>query len=64
MVKELTGSMKVDWHSMNYGQVIQYLQTRFEGLTDREVTKDLQFMDLIKSKQKKGSPKQPYSQNR
>ncbi|HET7345661.1 MAG TPA: HAD-IC family P-type ATPase [Nitrososphaeraceae archaeon] len=39
--KELTESMKVDWHSMNRDQVTQYLHTRIEGLTDREADERL-----------------------
>ena len=54
MVKELTGSMKVDWHSMNDGQVIQYLQTRFEGLTDREANERLRVYGFNKIKAEKG----------
>lgn len=53
MVKELTGSMKVDWHSMNADQVIQYLQTRFEGLTNREANERLRVYGLNKIKAEK-----------
>lgn len=53
MVKELTGSMKVDWHSMNTDQVIQYLQTRFEGLTDREANERLRVYGFNKIKAEK-----------
>ena len=41
MGKELTELTKVNWHTMNANQVIQYLQTRFEGLTDKEVNERL-----------------------
>ena len=57
MVKELTGSMIVDWHSMNDGQVIQYLQTRFEGLTDREANERLTVYGFNKIKAEKGISK-------
>ena len=41
MGKELTELTKVNWHTMNANQAIQYLQTRFEGLTDKEVNERL-----------------------
>jgi P-type Ca2+ transporter type 2C len=41
MGKELTELTKVKWHAMNTNQAIQYLQTRFEGLTDKEVNERL-----------------------
>ena len=53
MVKELTESTKVDWHSMNADQVIQYLQTRFEGLTDREANERLTVYGFNKIKAEK-----------
>lgn len=64
MGKELTELTKVNWHAMNADQVIQYLQTRFEGLTDSEANERLGLYGINKIKQKKGSPGQPYSQNR
>ena len=65
MVKELTESMKVDWHSMNADKVIQYLQTRFEGLTDREVNERLRIYGFNKIKaEKRISKSERYSQNR
>ena len=48
---------------MSRDQVMQYLQTSIEGLTQSEAIRDLQYMVLMKSKQKEGSPEQPYSQN-
>ncbi|MGB7634557.1 MAG: cation-translocating P-type ATPase [Nitrososphaeraceae archaeon] len=41
MVKEPTESTKPDWHSMSRDQVMQYLQTRLEGLTPREANERL-----------------------
>jgi Ca2+-transporting ATPase len=41
MVKEPTESTKPDWHSMSRDQVMQYLQTRIEGLTQREANERL-----------------------
>ena len=41
MVKEPTESTKPDWHSMSRDHVMQYLQTRLEGLTQREANERL-----------------------
>ena len=49
----MTESAKVKWHSMNADQVIQYLQTRFEGLTDREANERLAVYGFNKIKAEK-----------
>lgn len=49
----MTGLTKVDWHSMNADQVIQYLQTRSEGLTDREANERLRVYGFNKIKAEK-----------
>ena len=41
MVKESTESTKPDWHSMSRDQVMQYLQTSIEGLTQSEANQRL-----------------------
>ena len=41
MVKESTESIKPDWHSMSREQILQYLQTSIEGLTQKEANKRL-----------------------
>src|SRR5574339_321048 len=41
MGKELTELTKVNWHAMSVDQVIQYLQTRLDGLTYREADERL-----------------------
>lgn len=56
-------STKPDWHSMSRDQFMQYLHTSIEGLTGGKLTRDLHYMDLMKSEQKEGSPEQPYSLN-
>jgi Ca2+-transporting ATPase len=53
MRKELTELTKVNWHAMNANQVIQYLQTRLDGLTDREANERLTVYGLNKIKAEK-----------
>lgn len=53
MGKELTELTKVSWHAMNADQVIQYLQTTFDGLTDREANERLGVYGFNKIKAEK-----------
>jgi Ca2+-transporting ATPase len=54
VIKKLTELTKVNWQAMNANQVIQYLQTRFDGLTDREVNERLRVYGFNKIKAEKG----------
>jgi Ca2+-transporting ATPase len=57
MVKKLTESTKINWHTMNGNQVIQYLQTRFDGLTDREANDRLTIYGFNRIKAEKRIPR-------
>jgi Ca2+-transporting ATPase len=53
VVKKLTEATKVDWHTMNANRVIQYLQTRLDGLSDREANERLAVYGFNKIKAEK-----------
>ncbi|HSA73183.1 MAG TPA: cation-translocating P-type ATPase [Nitrososphaeraceae archaeon] len=57
MGKELTELTKVNWHAMSVDQVIQYLQTRFDGLTYREANERLGVYGFNKIKAEKRTSK-------
>lgn len=52
--KNLPELTKVDWHAMNANQVIHYLQTRFDGLTEIEANERLGVYGFNKIKVEKG----------
>ncbi|MGE5683766.1 MAG: cation-translocating P-type ATPase [Nitrososphaerota archaeon] len=50
----MTELTKVNWHTMNANQVIHYLQTRFDGLTEIEANERLGVYGFNKIKVEKG----------
>ena len=54
VIRKLTELTKVNWHTMNANQVIHYLQTRFDGLTEIEANERLGVYGFNKIKVEKG----------
>ena len=54
MVKESTESTKPDWHSMSRDQVMRYLKTSIEGLTQREANERLTVYGFNEIKAERG----------
>lgn len=52
--KNLPELTKVDWHAINASQVLHYLQTRFDGLTEIEANERLGVYGFNKIKVEKG----------
>lgn len=54
VIRKLTELTKVNWHTMNANQVVHYLQTRFDGLTEIEANERLGVYGFNKIKVEKG----------